>query len=185
MGAYGAMLQDPVNDALRQMAERIRAMESRFGYFEGVQFSAADAATLLLYPGPQSIPNNSWTEVDFTFTSAGTWSLGLPIEDGHALGDNIDKVKATLIPSEHVLLFAMEPTFASNSTGLRGVRWLASDGSTRTELHAAVNGDVTAFTMFHPRRQIISSTYYHVQVYQNSGVALNLDFFNFSVLRYR
>jgi hypothetical protein len=179
------MLQDPVNDALRQMAERIRWMESRFGYFEGVQFSAADAAALLLYPTPQSIPNNAWTEVDFNFASGGTWPLGLPIEDGHALGDNIDKVKATLIPAEHILLFTMEPEFASNATGLRGCRWIASDGSARTELHAAVNGDVTAFSMIHWRRQIIASTYYHCQVYQNSGAPLNLTFFDFGAFRFR
>ena len=97
----------------------------------------------------------------------------------------LDKVKATLIPAEHILLFTMEPIFASNSTGLRGVQWMASDGSARAEKHPAVNGDVTAFSMIHWRRQIIASTYYHVQVYQNSGAPLNLDFFDFGAFRFR
>jgi len=180
-------LQDPVNDALRQMAERIRTMEARFGYFEGVQFSAADAGALLISaPGaPQSIPNNAWTEVDFDFTSGGTWSLGLPIEDGHAGGDNIDKIKATPIPAEHILLFTMELEFASNATGMRGLRWLASDGSAVTRFMPALNGDVTCFGEVHWRRQAIASTYYHCQVYQNSGSPLNLTFFDFGAFRFR
>ncbi len=180
------MLQDPVNDALRQMAERMRSLEGRSGYFEGLQFSAADAAALLLSGATQSIPNNAWTEVDFVFTSGGTWSLGLAIEDGHGGGgDGIDKIKADLIPAEHILLFTMEVEFASNATGKRGLRWLASDGSSVTRFVPALSGDVTAFDGIHWRRQIISSTYYHCQVFQDSGAPLNLTFFDFGAFRFR
>jgi hypothetical protein len=179
------MLQDPVNDALRQMAEQIRAMASRFGYFEGMQFSASDAAVLSLYPSVQSVPNNVWTEVDFNFAFGGTWSLGLGIEDGHAGGDGIDKIMSASIPAECLLLFVMAPHFANNSSGLRGVKWISSDGTYLPEMHPAVSGDETAFTMVHQRRQVIGSVYWHCQVYQNSGAPLNLNFFDFGAFRFR
>lgn len=184
------MLQDPVLDLQAQMLEKIKRLEEGQRRFETAEFTPNDMGALLqadfCTEGAQSIPDITWTYVDFDFTTGGTWDLGLAIEDGHGGGGSgIDKIYVAGVPGSTVLNFSVEIKFASNATGYRALRWLAGDGSSMDFAQNAANGIDTSWSDTHRRRQQLVDDWYTVQVYQNSGGPLNLNFCNFIARRVR
>jgi len=183
------MRPDPQLDNIYKIAERLKALERRLRMIDDVEVTPNDMAAMLegsfTSEGAQSIPNDSWTYVDFDFSSGGTWDLGLGIDDGHDGGDNIDRIRVDGIPGETVINFSLEVAFASNATGIRGLAWVAGDGSEAHYTMPALSGIETAWSDTHRRRQPLGDEWYSVKVLQTSGGALNLDFMNFIAWRIR
>jgi hypothetical protein len=182
------MRLDPQLDTVQKIAQRIQDLDKRLKSIEDIETTPNDAAAMLLCCGgddAQVIPNDSWTYVDFDFDSGGTWPLGLEIEDGHEDTTGIDKIWVQGIPAETVVFFTMECYWAADATGIRGMRWLAGDGSMATYLMPAISGDGTAYSAIHWRRQSVGNEWYSMMVYQNSGAPLDLNFLNFGAWRIR
>lgn len=183
------MRTDPQLDTIWKIAARIKEFERRLRMIDDAEFTPNDMAAMLMgsftVEGAQSIPNNSWTYVDFCFASGGTWDLGLAIDDGHDGGDNIDRIRVNGIPGETVVNFSMELSFTANATGVRGLAWEAGDTSMAYYHMPALSGVTTAWSETHRRRQPVGDEWYTVQVYQNSGGALDLIFMNFIAWRIR
>lgn len=179
---------DPQLDTWEKVVKKLVELERRLRDVEFIERTPNDAAAMLLCCGggdAQSIPNDAWTYVDFKFSSGGTWALGLEIEDGHDDTTGIDKIWVREIPAETICFFTMECYWAQNATGIRGMQWVAGDGSAATYLMPAISGDGTAFSAIHWRRQVITDEWYSMKVYQNSGAALDLNFMNFGAWRIR
>ena len=131
----------------------------------------------------QSIDNNTWTTVTADAASGATFSEGLGIDTTNS------RITVSGIPRETIVDIVAWAIFDTNTTGLRGIKWVADDGSSHTIVQSASElsgaGGNAAVQLVHKRKVSSASTYYYTQVYQNSGAALILGGAYFAMSRIR
>ena len=109
----------------------------------------------------QSIPNGAWTPVSFNYERFDT-------------ADYFSVVTPTylIVPRTGRYLIGGTVGFASNATGIRGAL-LAGDIGGSADLRSAVNGSLSNMSLSDMHWFTIGA-HISMQVYQNSGGALNL-----------
>lgn len=137
--------------------------------FSGGQFNRS-AAT--------SIPNAAYDEVTWTgevFDYGGWWASGADVI-----------VPAGAIPSGYttiMLMISARTSFASNATGLRKFRLLKNGASFGSISLGAVSGDTTDVALI-DYVQAVAADQISMELYQNSGGALNASDTQITVTRY-
>jgi hypothetical protein len=133
----------------------------------------------------QVIPNDTWTTMlpDTAATTDATRSKGLRIDVTNG------RIYVEGIPRETEVQIVAWAAFATNTTGLRGVKWVSDDGSQLISVQSAseVSGAAGAamVQLSHLRKVNSAHSYYYMQVYQNSGGNLALDSAYFAMARVR
>ena len=127
----------------------------------------------------QVIPDQVWTNVTASAASGATWSEGLGLDLANS------RIVVTGIPHETIVDIVAWAVFADNTTGVRGIRWLADDGSSLTRMQAVPTGQGASVGLSHKRKVSTTHTYYYIQVWQNSGGDLALDGAYFALSRVR
>jgi hypothetical protein len=114
----------------------------------------------------QSIAHNTWTVVGFNTDLNDVWSWHDPANSPYMW-----------IPTGEGMVILQNFAFASNVTGLRGIRVKDTLGNTwGTHMVAALNGADTPLPLVVQRATIGNQPVY-IEVYQSSGAALNLQAF--------
>jgi hypothetical protein len=115
----------------------------------------------------QSIPNSVWTTVSFN----------MDVSDPYSWHDPVTNNFYIWLPTGEALVICQNFEFASNPTGWRGIKVVDTLGNTwGYNLVNALNGTPTPVILPVQRATTVAQPIY-VQVFQNSGGALNLSAF--------
>ena len=119
----------------------------------------------------QSIPNNTWTAVDFdeeTFNEGGLF-------DWDSAGD-VSLIEHRHSSTDMGFLVFGQIRFADNGTGWRGVNFERKpSGTVVMHTQAAFTGYANALPFALPYRANSTATGLEIEVFQNSTAALNLE----------
>lgn len=148
------------------------------------RFSVLPADCAVLHKGADlSLANATWT-------TPGSW-LGLSDPAVATHGMRIDAengyVYVTGLPGDTVVGFAAWAQFASNATGVRSIRW--NEAGTSNQVGSTVDGSafvagvLNTVHLFHVRVLKQADSYYFIDVFQNSGGALDLQEVHFAAWR--
>ncbi len=118
---------------------------------------------------PQSIPASTWTSVNWPVADEASDS-----SPGSHSSTNLERIVMQFGPRGAVLLTA-QIFWASSGTGIRGLG-LIKDGTT-TIAEAAISASTVATGPLNLARLALAdpSTYFHCEVWQNSGGSLDLE----------
>lgn len=164
-------------------------------YFNFMRFKQAEGevlphecASIFFAPDDptNTISTGVWTQPGFYDLGGATWSKGLEIDPDQG------RIYVTGLERESVLLINLYADWEYNTTGQRGIRWLADDGSSRTQFCTAADkaepGVTTGMVgpeITHIRSLPSGHTYYYMQVYQSSGGDLDLQYGGMMIARLR
>lgn len=129
----------------------------------------------------QSISNTTWTIVKFTGIQSGVdngTTLSSTTASNSAVGITYTTTNGyftNLSGSARVFLVSGNVQFATNTSGFRGVRITLSTGvSLNTDIRNTVTG-TSAYLNFSQAIYLANNAYFSIQVYQNTGAALNIE----------
>lgn len=148
---------------LQALTDDIRDLDSRVS---GIVASACRVSRNT----NQSIPNDTWTVVTFNVEEIdiGGWYPG---------SGNVATVPTSEVPagaSTILLDFAASATFTSNGTGSRGARITVNGSNIGGITVGALSGDTTTVPVPGELAEVAAADTIQLEVYQNSGGALNL-----------
>ena len=151
-------------------------------YSTGFSILPHECASLIGGSGvTNTIASGSWQDVTLESGNASTWSHGLRTDVDNG------RIYVTGIADENIVDIYAWVAFDDSSLGTeRGVRIVTDDGSSRhTLLPISGSTNPDQVQVFHRRIIHSTTTYYYMQVYQDTGADLNASFVNLVVCRIR
>ena len=148
-------------------------------------FSVLPHPCAILYKSAaQSIPNATWTSpttwLDFSDPAVRAFDMKVDTTAGY--------IYSRGIPGDTVIQFTASALFASNATGTRSIALTMSDGGGTGHSVPGVGflaGVLNTVQVTHVRVIKADNAYNYLQVYQNSGGALDLQGLIFTATRLR
>ena len=131
-------------------------------------YKGLDHPTCRIYGATQSIPNSAWTTIVFT---SERW-------DTHDMFDTSKSTVRIVVPFDGMYLLGGQIQFAGSSTGGRFVRLLvngATEIGMQSLLESGLAYDVRLIVV--SLASLTAGSYVELQVWQNSGAALNINSF--------
>ncbi|MBI5297950.1 MAG: WD40 repeat domain-containing protein [Chloroflexi bacterium] len=136
-------------------------------YFDGLYAPiAATQSATISNNAAQSIGNGTWTNVAFN----------VDVSDPEGWHDPVTNNSRVYVPEGEYQVILQNLTFASNATGIRGVKVWDSDANQWGENDVpALSGMATPCNLVVQRVVVGTGKYLYCQAYQSSGGALNVS----------